>query len=142
MRVCPSSLREFNRNLLAYDIVYFKRGQAFPLPMFFFSWSVKEVSHKRKGRRSLSIDQSSFLKSKVFSILKRESSDVVACKFKGDSLLWSNKNCCFGVIAHLYPTLILLKGQSIVPPAACPQHGPKFLPRAASRGWLVYFQQF
>ena len=66
--------------------------------MFSFSPTAKEVSHKINGLRSLSIDQLSSLKSEAFSILKRESKDVVACKFKGDNLLCSNKNCCFLVI--------------------------------------------
>lgn len=74
----------------------------FPSQYFLFSSAVKEVSHKIKGLRSLSMDQSSSLKSEVFSILKRESKDVVACKFKGDNLLWSNKNCCFLVISYTF----------------------------------------
>jgi len=56
------------------------------------------MSHDINGLRSLSIDQLSSLKSEAFSILKRESKDIVACKFKGDNLLCSNKNCCFFVI--------------------------------------------
>jgi len=66
--------------------------------IFYFFSAVKEVSQKINGLRSLSIDQLLSLKRKVFSILKRESKDVVACKFKGDSLLCSDKNCCFLVI--------------------------------------------
>jgi len=66
--------------------------------IFSFSSTVREVSHKINGLRSLSIDQLSSLKSAAFSILKWESKDIVACKFKGDNLLCSNKNCCFLVI--------------------------------------------
>ncbi len=80
-------------------------GHNFLFLIFSFSSAVKEVSHKIKGLRSLSIDQSSFLKSEVFSILKRESKDIVACKFKGDNLLCSNKNCCFLVILKQKATL-------------------------------------
>ena len=54
---------------------------------FSFSCQTKEVSHKMKGLRSLSIDQFSSLNSDAFSILKRESRSGVACRFKGDSLL-------------------------------------------------------
>lgn len=56
------------------------------------------------GLRSLSRDQSLFLKRGALSILKRESKDTVACKLMGESLLCSNKNFCFGVIA-IHPTL-------------------------------------
>ena len=64
---------------------------------FLFLWG-KEVSHKINGLRSLSKDQLSSLKSEIFSILKRESKDAVACKSRGDSLLCSDKKCCFLVI--------------------------------------------
>jgi len=47
------------------------------------------------GLRSLSIDQLLSLKIDAFSVLKRESKDVVACRFMGDNLLCSDKNCCF-----------------------------------------------
>jgi len=57
------------------------------LLIFSFSSAVKEVNHKIKGLRSLSIGQSLSLKSEVFSILKRESKDVVVCKLKGDNTL-------------------------------------------------------
>ncbi len=60
--------------------------------------AVKEISHEINGLRSLSKDQSLSLKSEAFSILKRESKDSVACRFKGDNLLCSDKNCCFLVI--------------------------------------------
>jgi hypothetical protein len=68
--------------------------------IFDFSSTVKEVSHIMNGLLSLSKDQLSSLKSEAFSILKRESKGVVACRFVGDSLLCSNKNCCFGVILN------------------------------------------
>ena len=66
--------------------------------MSFFSSEVKEVSHKTNGLRSFSIDQLLSLKSDAFSILKRDSRYVVACRFSGDNWLCSNKNCCFLVI--------------------------------------------
>ena len=47
------------------------------------------------GLRSLSIDQLLSLKIDALSILKRESKDVVACRFEGDNLLCSDKNSCF-----------------------------------------------
>ncbi len=50
-----------------------------------FSSGLKEVSHKINGRRNFSIDQSLFLKSDIFSTLKRESKGFVACKFEGES---------------------------------------------------------
>jgi len=53
----------------------------------------KDESHTINGLRSLSISQLLSLKSEAFSILKRESKGIVACKFEGDSLLCSNKNC-------------------------------------------------
>ena len=59
---------------------------------------VSEVSHSINGLLSLSTDQSLSLKSVDFSILKRESISVVACKLIGDNLLCSSKNFCFAVI--------------------------------------------
>ena len=63
--------------------------------MFSFSFDVKEVSHKTNGLRSLSMGQLLSLKSNAFSVLKRESKDIVACRFNGDNLLCSSKNCSF-----------------------------------------------
>ena len=78
------------------------KRQAYLSLISLFSSVVKEVSHKINGRRSLSIDQLSSLKSVAFSVLKRASKKVVACKVKGDNLLWSNKNCCFFVMLPSY----------------------------------------
>jgi hypothetical protein len=50
------------------------------------------------GRRNLSSGQSSPWKREGFSALKRASKMVVARRFEGDSLLWSNKNCSWVVI--------------------------------------------
>ena len=81
--------------------------------IFAFSSEVKEVSHKINGLRSFSIDQLSSLKRDIFCVLKQESNGKVACRFKGDNLLWSNKNCCFLVIP-IYNTLILFKNQALL----------------------------
>jgi len=74
------------------------KGHIFFFLIFSFSSVVKEVSHRIKGLRSLSIDQSLSLNIFAFSILKRDSKSIVACKFEGDNLLCSDKNCCFLVI--------------------------------------------
>ena len=65
---------------------------------FYFSSAFEDVSQKMNGLRSFSIDQSLSLKIAFFSILKRVNKSNVACKFVGDNLLCSNKNCCFLVI--------------------------------------------
>lgn len=70
----------------------------FSFLIFSFPNGGKEVSQKTNGLRSLSTDQLSSLKRDAFSTLKRESMDSVACKFNGDNLLCSDKNCCFLVI--------------------------------------------
>ncbi len=68
-------------------------------PMLSFRSGVKDKSHKMNGLLCLSIDQSSpLLKTEVFSALKQESKGIVACRFDGDSLLCSSKNCSFLVI--------------------------------------------
>ena len=74
------------------------KGHIFFFLIFSFSPAVREVSHKINGLLSLSKDQFSSLKSEAFSVLKWESKGIVACRFKGDNLLCSNKNCCFLVI--------------------------------------------
>ena len=70
------------------------------------------------------MDQFSSLKSDAFSILKRESKEVVALKFSGDNLLCSSKNCSlfrgrsiilgsfFSLGSILHSTLIIPKKQA------------------------------
>jgi len=57
------------------------------------------------------MDQLLFLKSDGFSFLKRESKDIVACRFAGANLLCFNKNFCFLVIFYFYDTPISLENQ-------------------------------
>ena len=76
----------------AIIFILFVFHNLFSLIYIFFLFR-KDESHKINGLRSLSIGQLSSLKSEAFSILKRESKGIVACKFEGDSLLCSNKNC-------------------------------------------------
>jgi len=73
------------------------KGHIFSFLIFSFPPDDKEVSHKINGLRILSIGQSLSLKIDALSILKRESKDIVACRFKGDSLLCSDKNSSFVV---------------------------------------------
>ncbi|RLC34344.1 MAG: hypothetical protein DRZ76_02860 [Candidatus Nealsonbacteria bacterium] len=63
------------------------------------SLELKEVSQKMKGRRSLSRGHFLPLKSDGFSVLKRVSKDMVACRFSGDSLLCSARKFLFEVIS-------------------------------------------
>jgi hypothetical protein len=84
-----------NKNSLFYK----KSGRGNKREKLFIFYAVfKEVSHKIKGLRSLSIDQLLFLKRAAFSFLKRESKDIVTCRCLGASLLCSDKNFCFLVI--------------------------------------------
>ena len=80
------------RSISVIIFILFVFHNLFSLIYIFFLFR-KDENHKINGLRSLSIDQLSFLKSEAFSILKRESKGIVACKFEGDSLLCSNKNC-------------------------------------------------
>jgi len=88
-----------------------------------FSFGDKEVSQKINGLLSLSIDQLLSLNIFAFSILKRDSKAIVACKFMGDNLLCSDKKFSFFVIVRIVSAI--LRPQTFLPgnKKATPKNG-------------------